>query len=221
VPANAPPTGAARTVGDTASLLSLGIPLREAQTPRNLVDLSAFFNAGFVGNWVDGGGDNDLSELPVGIQELAGTRFDVRGLIQLHGNRADRSRYPDRVTGIPVPGKYHRVHLLHGLMWVTGSTNAVARYVFHYADGTTSERPIILFKDVLNWWMPPPKPGAVEPMLAWSGHNPMTRRMKNGQTIHIYKTTWENPRPDVEITHIDFISTKRGGDPFLFAITVE
>jgi hypothetical protein len=205
----------------TGSLQAFGIPLRASQTPPNLIDLSAFYNAGFKGNGLEGGGDNDFSELPVGIQELAGTRFDVRGLIQLCGNKADPSRYPDRITGLPAPGKCHRVHLLHGLMWVSGSTNAVARYVFHYADGTTSERPIVLRKDVLNWWTPPPEPADDGPIVAWSGQNPATRRRKDGQTIQIYKTTWKNPTPDVEITRIDFISTKRGGDPFLFAITVE
>jgi len=58
-------------------------------------------------------------------------------------------------------------------------------------------------------------------VVAWSGQNRMTRGVGGGQTIQIYKTTWENPKPDVEITRIDFVSTKRRADPFLIAITVE
>jgi hypothetical protein len=55
--------------------------------------------------------------------------------------------------------------------------------------------------------------------VAWSGQNGKSR--SSGLTIQLYKTTWENPTPEVEITSIDFTSAKRTSAPFLIAITVE
>jgi hypothetical protein len=48
-----------------------------------LIDLSAYYNAALTESWYDGAEGNDLSELTPGLRELAGVRFDVRGLIQV------------------------------------------------------------------------------------------------------------------------------------------
>jgi hypothetical protein len=42
-----------------------------------------------------------------------------------------------------------------------------------------------------------------------------------GLTTHLLKYTWENPRPEVEITTIDMVSDLIEAGPFLVAVTVD
>lgn len=46
-------------------------------------------------------------------------------------------------------------------------------------------------------------------------------RNTSGAAMLLYKSTWENPNPDVPVDTIDFISTMSTAAPFLIAITVE
>ena len=55
---------------------------------------------------------------------------------------------------------------------------------------------------------------------AWTGHNPAAGA--DGRTIRLFKTTWQNPSPDVPIRRFDFVSDKpTPGQPFLVAVTAE
>ena len=53
---------------------------------------------------------------------------------------------------------------------------------------------------------------------AWEGEGIRTGA---GRKVRILKATWENPRPAVEITQIDFISAVSRSAPHLLAITLE
>ena len=198
-----------------------GIPRREARDLPTLIDLSAFYNAGFKGNWHRDQTDNDLSELPVGVQILAGHQFDVRGLIQLRGTGPNSFFFPEQALGLPVHLDCRRVHFLHGAVNAFAPHGTeVGKYVFHYEDGTARERPIVLGEDVLDWWVKPLESAANDSLtVAWSGQNGKSR--SQNLTIQLYKTTWENPSPQVQIVSIDFISAKKAAAPFLIAITVE
>ena len=96
----------------------------------------------------------------------------------------------------------------------------IANYVLHYADGRQYELPVIYGDHVRNWatWydMKEIGPGAV---VAWTGTNAYTAQNKSHSQL--FKTTWENPRPEVEIKNIDFVSTMSISSPLLLAITVE
>ena len=37
----------------------------------------------------------------------------------------------------------------------------------------------------------------------------------------LYLVTWENPRPDVEITSLDFVPAQQAAAPFLVAVALE
>ena len=125
------------------------------------------------------------------------------------------------------------IHFLHGIIWGTEDVpgTAVGKYVIHYAHGADEERPIILGADGLDWWARPPwwanlpeSSGARTlnlATIAWSGQNPKSRARASGENIHLYKTTWANPRPDAEVASIDFVSTRKSAAPFLVAITAE
>jgi hypothetical protein len=55
--------------------------------------------------------------------------------------------------------------------------------------------------------------------VAWTGNT--TWAVANRQTIRLWKRTYGNPRPDVEITHLDFVSAMAFPAPFIVAITAE
>jgi hypothetical protein len=199
--------------------LACGIVERSPQASARLIDLSLYYNAGLRGGWVALDPDNGLDSLPVGVQTLAGTDFDVRGLVQTRtlGMGTD-STSPAAITAIPVGAKAHRLHLLQGAIGGTGQAGTtIAKYVIHYADGETRERPIVLEEDVLDWWAAPT--GKAAPHVAWSGENASSRA--NGKGIHLYQTTWDNPRPEAEILNFDLVSEGNSVGLFLVAVTVE
>jgi len=55
--------------------------------------------------------------------------------------------------------------------------------------------------------------------VAWVGANVAT--LKRNSSIRVYRSTWENPRWDVPIHSIDFVSSKTACGPSLLAITIE
>ena len=202
-------------------LATLRIPPRSPQASASLIDLTDFYNARFEGNWHGSVRDNDLSELPQGIQTLGGTEFDIRGIVQIAGGKYEVDRFPRRAEGIAVSGCIERIHFLHGTLWgheeVFGTI--IGQYVLRYSDGSSEERQLVLGEDVLDWFAVPPEAATGGPVVAWRGANDLSRRI--GVTIQLYKTTWENPRPDANILGLDFVSAGQTAAPFLVAITVE
>ena len=53
-------------------------------------------------------------------------------------------------------------------------------------------------------------------MIAWEGHPPVL-----AQSVRLFKATWTNPRPDIEIQELDFVSGEAPVEPTLVAITAE
>lgn len=200
---------------------TLGIPERDSKAGPDLLDLSPFYNAPLSGNWDSTFPSNDLSELPTGIQTMAGVRFDVRGLVQLAGGGLKPGSFPDRIGGIPVRAKATRLRFLQGVTCAQARFlgQPFGKYVFHYANGTVLERPLVLGRDALDWWDAPPPLTEEGLVVAWSGGNPA--RSPSGGTVQLYLVTWNNPRPEAWIESVDFISSGEGGGPFLVAATVE
>jgi WD40 repeat protein len=200
--------------------LACGIIERSPQTSARMVDLSLFYNGGLRGYWVEPDPQSGLDALPQGIQTLGGITYDVRGLVQTASSRMMSwlPRFPVEVTAIPINTKANRLHFLHaGAEGAGQAGTTIARYVFHYGDGQTRERPIQLEDDVLDWWEVPA--GKAAQQVAWSGENEGSRSV--GKRIHLYVTTWENPRPDVEIASFDIVSERTSVGLFLVAVTSE
>ena len=89
----------------------------------------------------------------------------------------------------------------------------MARYVVHYADGQTVNVPIYAEIDIDSYKQANPQAlrGA---QIAW------TKPYDNGQAAVAYAKQWNNPRPNVEISSIDFqYGADRRGVPSLLAIT--
>jgi len=208
-------------------------PKRDPRTPPHLIDLSNYYNGLLTVPWYPVEGwflfDNDLSALPQGTVTLENVPFDVRGVIQLRREMKIWRMLPQEVKGISVAHKAQRVHFLHGTVGPeffeataeplkTGTK--IGGYVLHYADGSQYELEIVYGRDVRDWWLlfdPSRETDRAE--LAWTGTNPCTTEA--GTSLRLYKRTWENPKPDVEIQSIDFVSTVTPSGPFLIAITIE
>jgi WD40 repeat protein len=202
--------------------LGVTIPPREASTPANLIDLSQFYNAPLTASW-HGRPDehNDLSELPHGLQTFAGVMFDVRGLIQLGARAATGLAYPNHVLGIPIGRSCQRLHFLHAAVSSDGARRGdeLGSYIIHYIDGRRVEIPIVVGKDLADWWSQADQTN-MNFVIAWTGRNPCASWYH--RTIRLFKTTWENPRPAVRIRQFDFVSDKlTPGKPFLVALTAE
>jgi hypothetical protein len=186
----------------------------------NLIDLSSFYNATLTAPWHEPRSVmNDLSELPHGIRTFAGVQFDVRGLIQLDPF-PERERYPDEVRNIPVHRICRRLHFLHAAIngGYAPDGAKIGSYIIHYASGPQSELPIIMGQSLADWWTQPNEQGKTF-TIAWEGQNAESRRQ--GKTIRLFKSTWENLAPSDTVSTIDFIGYQKGPAPFLVAVTAE
>ncbi len=199
-------------------------PAREPGTPPALIDLSAFYNASLAIPWHPGPAGNHLAELPRGIQTLAGTRFDVRGLVQVEGHSGSPwlHPYPVAVTGLPIKRKAVRLQILHSIQgFQPPDGTRVGHYLVHFANGRREEIPIIYGRDARDWWEHPNVPvGVTGAVIAWKGSSPATKQT-GMPGIRLFKRTWENPAPEVEITKVDFVAEHDRAHPFLVALTAE
>ncbi|MBN1676820.1 MAG: hypothetical protein JXR37_37610 [Kiritimatiellae bacterium] len=189
------------------------------------VDLTAHCNRGFadegpdaaVRGWDGGGPENDMRTLPVGLQTLEGVPFRIvdprqnagRSCIVLGGGMLP---LPEEAAGISVKKKARALHFLH-THGHGGETSAFAKYVVHYADGSTAEIPLISRKNIDGWWGNAPIEDGV---VAWTGSNPQAG------PICLYRHRWPNPHPEKMLDSVDFVSLRTGKTvPILVAITAE
>ena len=191
-----------------------------------MIDLSEFYNGSLTEGWIQPSSAyttraRNFGDLPLGVQRFVGIDFDVRGIIQLRGKSLgfNPTAYPAEVKGIPVASKCPRLHFLHGTGWRVPDGILIGHYVVQYADGATQEIPIRYGMELRDWDFFTDEreqtPGAV---VAWTGTNDYCKGEDN-QRIRLFKSTWENPQPEVEIRTIDFYSTYSNCYPFLIAIT--
>jgi hypothetical protein len=206
----------------TDSPLGRKYPPRDPKTPKQLLDLSKFYNAMLNESW-HGGTDNQLQGLPAGTQYLAGVNFDLRGIIQLGARTAGGTNYPTEAKGIQVRQKCQRVFFLHAAAWGRNNDEGrqIGSYVVHFATNQMQlEIPIIYGRSVRDWHSWPSEPPAPKELtLAWKGENGVSKR--GNASIRLFMTTWNNVVPDLEIESLDFVSGMTNAAPFLLAVTVE
>jgi hypothetical protein len=203
------------------------IPARDPKADVRLVDLTGKYNALLTEQWHPDAqglpaGANHLGSLPRGIQKLGGIDFDVRGVIQLTGIQAEAAgaSFPAAQTGIKLGRKCKRLHFLQAAGWQAEDGKVIGRYVLHYAGGEKTSLDVVYGADTLDWWKgtaeaKPPQSGTV----VWTGSNPATEAV--GSSLRLFKRTCDNPKPDLTIETLDFVSTQAESAPFLVALTVE
>ena len=203
------------------------IPARDPKADARLVDLTGKYNALLTEQWHPDAqglppGANHLGSLPRGIQKLGGIDFDIRGVIQLAGTQAEAAgaAFPEAQTGIKLGRKCKRLHFLQAAGWQAEDGKVIGRYVLHYAGGEKASFDVVYGADTLDWWKgtaeaKPPQSATV----AWTGSNPATEAL--GSSLRLFKRTYDNPKPDLTIQTLDFVSTRAESAPFLVALTLE
>jgi WD40 repeat protein/tRNA A-37 threonylcarbamoyl transferase component Bud32 len=195
------------------------VPSRATTVSSNLIDLSKFYNAPLNETWHGFETNNHLGMLPTGAQQFAGIEFDVRGLIQLSCRKSAADIFPTAIRGIPIGIKCRRMHFLHAATMSWGATNGepVVKIVMHQSGVTAAEQTIRFGQDLRDWWVhPKQQPTGEDPaIIAWRGTN------SAGQALQLFKTTWENARPDDPVETLDYVSAMATAAPFLIAVTLE
>jgi hypothetical protein len=168
---------------------------------------------------------NNLAQMPAGHQIIDDVRFNVAGLIEL-ASAQDTARtnnpYPASVENIPMNRFCRQVHVLHGTTGNADDQTPVAKLVLHYGDGTTADLDIIYGEQVYDWWFKgdgyPSLAGNTR--VAWIGENKSAKR--KGYHIRVFKTSFNNPKPDARIETIDYVSAlSPASSPFMLALTAE
>ena len=190
------------------------------------IDLASFANRGFTdecaddgkGGWLDQG-DNDFRNLPKGRQNAAGVPFEIidpagnngKGCLILRGRQ--RPEFPKAIRGIPVGRKVASLYFLHAAAWVPFSKEC-GRYRIHYADGKSEELVMFSGRNVDDWWKPGDLPEALPAFVHTNNA---------GGKVGFFVTGWNNPRPDVAVKSVDFLSAASGDGPvpILAGLTAE
>ncbi|HEX3799148.1 MAG TPA: hypothetical protein VH413_10645 [Verrucomicrobiae bacterium] len=193
-----------------------GVPA--AFVPKAFIDLHSYFNGSLKTNWMSHAAymqDRNLADLPAGVNVFNGSTFRVDGLIQLQGAvmKREHRKFPEQVTGIPVGLKCADLHFMQGTGWSITDGAQLAAYMIHFADGTQVEFPVLYGTDVRDWnYYADDKYQATNAV--WSSQ-------QHPVHFRLYAATWHNPKPELEVKSIDFVSLVTGCAPFCLAITAE
>jgi WD40 repeat protein len=220
---NLPPAGTKRR--------PLGpIPLRSAQAGAGQLDLTDHYNVALDESWQPLESlyqlDLSLAALPSGLQTFERVQFDVRGLIQLRRGALDCELFPEQVA-IPVKRTFKLLHALHGTRWADEERKTIAALVLHYSDGAEATLPIKFGEHLRQekaarysgeMIRTDNQPECTNGAVAWLG--PPPERPWDVQ-LRLYKTTFRNPRPTMEVDRIEYLSKVTRSAPFLVALTVE
>src|SRR5262249_8939393 len=197
------PAGDQGKLAQTKQLLS--IPPRDPRASDDQIDLSSYYNLGLHESLNQKPDGKNLSALPDGLHEFGGVLFDVRGLIQLMGQRLkeEGQSFPESVNGIRVGRKCKRLHLLHAALYCQSEIEGVqiGSYFLNYADGQRIELPIVAGEDIADWFMFGPSTHVDRLTPVWTASNPTDAR----GVFALYKTTKKSPRPDAFVLSVDFV----------------
>jgi hypothetical protein len=174
--------------------------------------------------------DHTMSELPTGVHIYGGVPFDVQGLIQLNSQsvKTGIKLWPLEVKDIAIGHPFKKLHLLNGAFNIVMPSAHVtfAKLILHYADGSTEELGVTAGEQALRC-----VDGAIpedlsmlqtsQTELAWVGSNPYLKKNNPSASLHLYRATFDNPKPDIKVTTIDYLSPMMNPGPFMAGLTVE
>ncbi|MHB1308008.1 MAG: WD40 repeat domain-containing protein, partial [Limisphaerales bacterium] len=211
------------------------VPTRDPATSAGCLDLTDHYTGTLnmishmdFNPWLEG---DYLQPLPKGAVQFGGVGFDVRGLIQLP--RKDElgpcfeqfwRQYPERVEGIPVGRAIRQLHALLGATWGAPDGTAIGSLILRYADGQQHDLEIQYGRHVRNWWTNNDAKPVDLGKVAWYQANGVSDEMTSQGTsidLRLFQCHWPNPRPEVEVVCVDFVSHMTTSAPFVIALTVE
>jgi hypothetical protein len=192
---------------------------REQPDNKKYVDLGAFYNFA-ISEEIHGKPGNTIP-IPSGINDFNGVKFDARGIIQLASKVSfEKSHilYPEKIMGIPVNTTAKKLCFLHSSAWESAKGTGVVEIVVNYSNHQSRKILIKSREEVEDWWFHTENsifPANAE--LAWEGSNDRVKDL--GFVLKLYRYTWVNPLPDVEIISIDLVSSMNDTGYMLYGIT--
>jgi hypothetical protein len=214
------------------------IPARSPVANPNLIDLTPHYTACLeAATYFTGGVEMaDFRNLPTGQVKFAGVEFDVRGVIQLRRTdpkgrafQPSWDEYPQEIAGLAVNRRIARLHTLQGAsgeeVLDTKYGMPIARLIWHYVDGTQAATEVIYGRDLRGMWLPDSKAGAPDHTelgkLVWDDRATEWGLAVVQGMVRLYMTSYDNPRPELKVVSLDYVSTMTAAAPFLVALTVE
>jgi hypothetical protein len=178
---------------------------------------------------VTGDNGHSFAQLQQKRREFGGVPFQVGpGYVRLRGK--NRPELPAEVTDVRVGMKCDKLHILHGTEFgafgdaahrfhVNDGTQ-IGRYRVRYADDSERLIPIVYGVDVRDSWNWDRSRPVARGKVVWTGSSPGAAR--EGLTLRLYLSSWENPQPTVEVKSIEYTSaTDTAASPICFALTAE
>jgi hypothetical protein len=130
------------------------------------------------------------------------------------------------VAGIKIGRRCNKLHFLQAGLDIGAETNrVVANYLLHFTDGSTASLPVIVDRDLNDWWCfsanEQRRPSKAQEV--WTAQSPaiLARYPEPQEYIRLFLSTRENPNPEKSIDSIDFICAAEKCAPFLVALSVE
>ncbi|MEM6430588.1 MAG: glycoside hydrolase family 20 zincin-like fold domain-containing protein [Deinococcota bacterium] len=185
-----------------------------------LLDLSQQANRHLVASegqaWLGRGPDYDMRALVEASQEdtfrLAGVRFALGPVISLQGRHRRVVNDPEQVR-LTLNRPAARLALLHTSGWSSADTgDDIGRYVVHYEDGSSTPIPLFYNVNISAWTEL--EVTAISLGQVWRGQAP------NGLGVSADLLMWDNPFPERNISHIEFMSANTMANPMLLGLTV-
>jgi hypothetical protein len=174
--------------------------------------------------------DHTMAALPTGVHTYGGVPFDVQGLVQLNGPSVQTGKklWPLEVKDIAIGHPFKKLHLLHGAFHIDGPGAHIpfAKLILHYADSSQEELELAGGTHALRCTSQSVPPmlsllEAPQTELGWLGSNPYLKKSNPGASLHLYRTTLDNPKPNKQVTTIDYLSTMVNPGPFMAGLTIE
>jgi len=166
------------------------------------------------------------------VLKLNDEEWWINGLVQLQGrikgNNETRYSAPSleafvwKKTGVNIGRSFRHAAWLQGTVWTANVGETTGWLVWHYADESTNRVPIIYGRNTARFWGEPPQiesePDFPQPV--WRQHEDKESVGKE-RWLRIYRQEWSNPRPDVVVASLDFVSNPEcRASPFLIAVNV-
>jgi hypothetical protein len=117
----------------------------------------------------------------------------------------------------------HRFHVVHATAYLppeAGDGAVVGAYRIHFEDGQEALRQIVYGTHLRSYWQAIDLTHeCTDAVLAWQWTEPARR--ETTKYHRLFMATFENPRPEATVTHIEFVTGDTAAAPFLVGMTVE
>jgi hypothetical protein len=128
--------------------------------------------------------------------------------------------WPPAIHGIQVRQSFGRLHGLLATSRETATGEEIGALVLHYADGEQRELPLVYGRHLRSrHTREGPDSHAELARVVWYRENVTPKYSR--RDARLYKSTWANPRPEVEVISLDFVSRMGASAPLIVALTVE